>query len=453
MQTIKLYVLPFFLALLMLVALGIWANHEMNYARQRALNHMSESSVAVLKSLEGSIRSQVYQGKYASSRLKTILENVVESTGVIFVQVRFKNITAVSAGEHPLLPDIKPGTMGHQFIPGVFTLWESVRLGKCIMHGKGRGGRHHNHGPGSGIGDLNFGDQEQTLIIGISDKPYRQTILESKKRLRFTGYSGAFAVLVVLMAWCLAMRNRSLKESLTTSRTRASHLEELGLSAAGLAHETKNPLGIIRGLAQRIRKGNISPEEVESISESIMNEVDTASDRLGRFMTYAKSRTPQIQPVKTSEFLEHIAGLLQPDCDSASIKLKIRSAPAYIMADPEMLQQLLINLLINSLQASPAGSEIEMRVQLDGDGALLTISDHGSGIPENLSSDIFKPYTTGHSDGHGLGLAIVKRIVEDHGWKITFDSVSSSGTTFTISKITVSKKGQKHNGTANLNSR
>ena len=441
MQTIKLYVLPFFLALLMLVALGIWANHEMNYARQRALNHMRESSVAVLKSLEGSIRSQVYQGKYASSRLKTILENVVESTGLIFVQVRFKNITAVSAGEHPVLSDIKPGTMGHQFIPGVFTLWESVRLGKCIMHGKGRGGRHHNHGPGSGIGDLNFGDQEQTLIIGISDKPYRQTILESKKRLRFTGYSGAFAVLVVLMAWCLVMRNRSLKESLATSRTRASHLEELGLSAAGLAHETKNPLGIIRGLAQRIRKGNISPEEVESISESIMNEVDTASARLGRFMTYAKSMTPKVQTVMAAEFLKHIASLLQPDCDSAGIKLNTRAEPAAIMADQDMLQQVLVNLLLNSLKASTSGSEIEVEIRRVGSKALLTVSDQGAGISADLMSSIFKPYTAGHADGHGMGLAIVKRIVEDHGWKITLDSVPESGTKVTISQISLSEKG------------
>ncbi len=437
MQTIKVYVLPFFLAFLMLVALGIWANREMDHARQRALNHMRESSVAVLKSLEGSIRSQVYQGRYARSRLQPILQNVVESTGIIFVQVHFKNITAVSAGENPALPDIQPGTEGQQFIPGVFILWDSVRLGTCIMHEKGRGRRHHNQGLGAGVGDLNFGDQEQTLIIGISDKPYRQTILESKKRLQFSGYSGAFAVLVVLVAWCLAVRNRSLKESLAATRTRAAHLEEMGLSAAGLAHETKNPLGIIRGLAQRIHKGSISPEEIASISESIMNEVDTASARLGRFMTYAKSMTPQVQPVTTDTFLKHVADLLQPDCDSAGVRLSTRSVPGTIMADPEMLQQLLINLLLNSLQASANGSEITIEIRRDGDKALLSICDQGTGIPENLIPDIFKPYTTAHSDGHGLGLAIVKRIVEDHGWKICCNSIPGSGTTFIISQITI----------------
>ena len=436
MQTIKLYVLPFFLALLMLTALSIWADHEKDYAQERALNHMHESSVAVLKSLEGSIRSQVYRGRYARSRLEAILENVVESTGVIFVQVRFQNITAVSAGENPALPTIKPGTTGQQFIPGIFTLWESVRLGECIMHRKGRG-RHHSYDPGSDIGDLNFGNQEQTLLIGISDKPYRQTVLESKKRLQFSAGSGAFAVLVMLGAWCLAIRNRSLKESLTTTRARAAHLEEMGLSAAGLAHETKNPLGIIRGLAQRIHKGSISPEEIASISESIMNEVDTASARLGRFMTYAKSMTPQVQPVMTDAFLKHIAGLLQPDCDSAGVKLSTRSEPGTIMADPEMLQQLLINLLLNSLQASANGSEITIEIKRDGDKALLSICDQGTGIPKNLIPDIFKPYTTAHSDGHGLGLAIVKRIVEDHGWKISCDSIPGSGTTFIISQITI----------------
>jgi two-component system sensor histidine kinase HydH len=441
MQTIKLYVLPFFLAFLMLIALGIWANHEMNYARQQALNHLHETSIAVLKSLEGSIRSQVYRGRGTTLRLQAILENVVESTGVIFVQIRLQNITAVSAGENPVLPEIKSGTMGQQFTSDIFVLWESVRLGECAMQGRGKGRRHHSSGMERDIGDLNFGDQEQTVIIGVSDKPYRQTIFEAKKRLQFSGGSGAFAVLVVLGAWCLALRNRTLKESLAVTRARASHLEELGLSAAGLAHETKNPLGIIRGLAQRIHKEDIGPEQVKTITESIMNEVDTASARLGRFMTYAKSMTPKVQTVLAAEFLKHIVSLLQPDCDSAGIKLNTRAEPAAIMADQDMLQQVLVNLLLNSLKASTSGSEIEVEIRHVGSKALLTVSDQGAGISADLMSSIFKPYTSGHADGHGMGLAIVKRIVEDHGWKITLDSVPESGTKVTISQIALSEKG------------
>ena len=441
MQTIKLYVLPFFLAFLMLIALGIWANHEMNYARQQALNHLHETSIAVLKSLEGSIRSQVYRGRGTTLRLQAILENVVESTGVIFVQIRLQNITAVSAGENPVLPEIKSGTMGQQFTSDIFVLWESVRLGECALQGRCKGRRHHNSGREMDTGDLNFGDQEQTVIIGVSDKPYRQTIFEAKKRLQFSGGSGAFAVLVVLGAWCLALRNRTLKESLAVTRARASHLEELGLSAAGLAHETKNPLGIIRGLAQRIHKEDIGPEQVKTITESIMNEVDTASARLGRFMTYAKSMTPKVQTVMAAEFLKHIASLLQPDCDSAGIKLNTRAEPAAIMADQDMLQQVLVNLLLNSLKASTSGSEIEIEIRHVGSKALLTVSDQGAGISADLMSSIFKPYTSGHADGHGMGLAIVKRIVEDHGWKITLDSVPESGTKATISQIALSEKG------------
>ncbi len=441
MKTVKLYVLPFILTFSMLIALGIWANHEMNYARQQALNHLHETSIAVLKSLEGSIRSQVYRGRGTTLRLQAILENVVESTGVIFVQIRLQNITAVSAGENPVLSGIKPGTVGQQFATDIFILWESVRLGECAMQGRGKGRRHHSSGMGMDTGDLNFGDQEQTVIIGVSDKPYRQTILEAKKRLQFSGGSGAFAVLVVLGAWCLALRNRSLKESLAVTRTRASHLEELGLSAAGLAHETKNPLGIIRGLAQRIYKEDIGPEQSKTITESIMNEVDTASARLGRFMTYAKSMTPKVQLVMAAEFLKHIAGLLQPDCDSAGIKLNTRAEPAAIMADQDMLQQVLVNLLLNSLKASTRGSEIEAEIRHVGSKALLTVSDQGAGISADLMSSIFKPYTSGHADGHGMGLAIVKRIVEDHGWKITIDSVPETGTKVIISQIAISEKG------------
>lgn len=441
MQTLKRYILPSLLALLLLAALGLWAGHELDYARQRALNHLQETSTAVLKSLEGSIRSQVYRGRYARNRLQPILENVVATTGILFVQVRMKNITAISAGEKPALPEIAPASTGQQFIPGIFVLWKSVRLGECVSPGGGRGRRHHGFGRISETADLNFGDREQLLIIGVSDRPYRETIAEAKNRLLFSGGFGALAVLVILGAWFLAMHNRSLEESLAAARARTSHLEELGLSAAGLAHETKNPLGIIRGLAQRIHHENIPPEQVKAISETIMNEVDIASARLGRFMKYAKATVPKIQPVLADTFLRHIGDLLQSDFEAANVRLVTRAGHTAILADRDMLQQVLLNLLLNSLKASAAGSVIEVGITRTDKHAFLTVRDQGSGIPDKLMPGLFKPYTSGDSDGHGMGLAIVKRIVEDHGWEITIDSTPGKGTRITISRIQIAAKG------------
>lgn len=441
MQTFKRYILPCLPAVLLLIALGLWADHEMDYARQRALNHLEETSTAVLKSLEGSIRSQVYRGRYARTRLQPILENVIASTGILFVQVRMHDIPAISAGEKPALPDLIPGSTGRQFIPGVFVLWESVRLGECIFPGKGRGRHHHGNGRPPQPGDLNFGNEEQMLIIGVSDSPYRQTIDEAKNRLLFSGGAGALAVLVILGAWFLAMHNRTLEERLSAARARASHLEELGLSAAGLAHETKNPLGIIRGLAQRIHQENIPPEKIRAISENIMNEVDVASARLGRFMKYAKPVVPKTEPVWADTFLKHINDLLQSDFDTAGIRLVTRAGHIAILADRDMLQQVVLNLLLNSLKASAAGSTIEIEITPDPKHAVLVVRDRGCGIPEELMPAIFKPYISGHTDGHGMGLAIVKRIVEDHGWNITIDSAPGEGTRVTISRMALATEG------------
>jgi two-component system sensor histidine kinase HydH len=104
-------------------------------------------------------------------------------------------------------------------------------------------------------------------------------------------------------------------------------------------------------------------------------------------------------------------------------------------ADEDMLRQVLVNLLLNSLQASPEGSRVEVRMERHGVRATLVVADQGCGIPPELLPNIFKPYVAGNPDGHGLGLAIVKRFVEDHGWTIKADSQLNRGTVITVSGI------------------
>ncbi|MCP4716402.1 MAG: hypothetical protein GY868_14880, partial [Deltaproteobacteria bacterium] len=290
--------------------------------------------------------------------------------------------------------------------------------------------------------DLDLRQQEQTLVVGISDRHYSRSVSEAENRLLMLLCFGSFSIIIFLGAWCLAIRNRSLAEALTASHAREAHLEELGLSAAGLAHETKNPLGIIRGLAQRISKGNMPKQEINKITESIMNEVDTAGARLNMFMAYAKSKTPQLKPLEAGKFLKRIAGLLEPDCAAAGLTLTASAAPDFILADSDMLQQILVNLILNSLQASDAGSRIMVNIKSSGAKATLIVKDQGRGIPNEIKSDIFKPYTSGRSGGHGLGLAIVNRIVEDHGWTIDAKPAPEGGTVINISGIAVAANGE-----------
>ena len=103
---------------------------------------------------------------------------------------------------------------------------------------------------------------------------------------------------------------------------------------------------------------------------------------------------------------------------AAGVELKQEGADLSILADADQLEQILVNLLLNSLQASRSGGRVTIITATDGDGCRLAVRDTGSGVDPALLDDIFKPYVTGRSDGHGLGLAIVRRIVEDHGWSV-----------------------------------
>jgi len=233
----------------------------------------------------------------------------------------------------------------------------------------------------------------------------------------------------------MVVRNRVLAEQLKTERAHSAHLEELGLAAAGLAHETKNPLGIISGIAQQIVGDPKIPEQSRVLIGAIIDEVDKSASRLGHFMTFARQRKTNTVQVEIQQLCTGIAEVLQSEFDAAKVTMEVSGPPMTVLADEDMLRQILVNLLLNSLQASSEGGRVEVNLVRRGERAALEVADQGCGISPELLPNIFKPYVAGKPEGHGLGLAIVKRFVEDHGWTIDVDSQPDRGTVIRISGI------------------
>lgn len=238
-----------------------------------------------------------------------------------------------------------------------------------------------------------------------------------------------------VVTWHMVIRNRLLAEQLKTERGQLAHLEELGLAAAGLAHETKNPLGIISGIAQQIINDPEIPERSRTLIDAIIDEVDKSASRLGHFMTFARQRKTNAVQVEILHLCVGITEILQSEFDAAKVMLEVSGPPMMVLADRDMLRQILVNLLLNSLQASSKGGKVKVGLIRRGERATLEVADQGCGISPELLPNIFKPYVAGKPDGHGLGLAIVKRFVEDHGWSIDVESQLNRGTVTRISGI------------------
>jgi signal transduction histidine kinase len=169
--------------------------------------------------------------------------------------------------------------------------------------------------------------------------------------------------------------------------------------------------------------------------EHIIDQVDKTQARLGNFMTFARQRKINPTSLDAREMCAKMSEILRPDFDIVGVQLEMNCPALSILADEEMLRQVLVNLLLNSLHASSAGSKVTVRMDRKGKRAVLTVEDQGSGISPELLPNIFQPYVSGNSEGHGLGLAIVKRFVEEHGWTIGVDSQPNRGTVITISGI------------------
>jgi signal transduction histidine kinase len=245
-------------------------------------------------------------------------------------------------------------------------------------------------------------------------------------------------VLMFYLLWSTLVKLRDLNNRLISERQRSVYAEELSLAAAGLAHETKNPLGIIRGLAQSIADDSTNSEKTRNMAREIMEETDVTTARLGDFLSYAKFRSPELDELDAVEYIGRIADLLRDDMKNAGVALLTDIDDVKIFADKDMLSQILVNLLTNSLRYCRSGGVVKIELKKKrGSTAELSVSDDGEGIPEDILPNIFKPYFTNSASGYGIGLAIVKRIVEQSGWTIKVNSKLGKGTTVIISNIRI----------------
>jgi len=230
-----------------------------------------------------------------------------------------------------------------------------------------------------------------------------------------------------------------LTESQSQTRmleTEARHLRELAEAASGLAHEIRNPLGLIRGWTQRLAESAGLTDEEWKQTETVLEECDRITARINQFLAYARPCEPEPEEVRLRKLIEELATLLQPDLQEAGVRLNWDevSAGAVLRADADMLRQALFNLLQNAIEFSPAGTTVEILLHSDQDGRWrLEVADRGPGVAPEAVGSLFTPYFTTRPDGTGLGLGIVQQIARAHGWRVGYSPRPGGGAVFWLS--------------------
>jgi two-component system, NtrC family, sensor histidine kinase HydH len=233
-------------------------------------------------------------------------------------------------------------------------------------------------------------------------------------------------------ATSLDLANRELRQSHDQLR-RAERLSALGEIAAGLAHELRNPLAGVKGaleiLTSRAQPGTLEAEFAELGTKELLRLDGLLTD----FLTYARPRAPELREAELRPIIEHVVALLRPDAARAQVSIVAEFAPASgVLIDAEQMEQVLFNVLLNAVQASPRGSSVRLREDQDGHRVVIDIVDEGPGIPDELLPRIFDPFVTTKRRGTGLGLAVSSRIVAAHGGTIEAKRAEPRGTRMRI---------------------
>jgi len=251
-----------------------------------------------------------------------------------------------------------------------------------------------------------------------------------------------------IQAETLAQSHRDLQEQTRlllekeTQLHRADRLSALGQLSAGLAHEIRNPLGAIKGAVEILQEDFPTGHPKAEFYAILLKEVERLNDVLTNFLSFARPVMPHLAPLDVRTVLTALEGLTSGQARAHRVQIftSFHQGPSRVMADETLLKQAFLNIMLNAVEAMPAGGDLAISTRLSPASATgdrpewveVVFDDTGPGIREEDLGRIFDPFFTTKKDGTGLGLAITHRIIENHHGTIRVTSQRDKGTTFVV---------------------
>ncbi|KWX85689.1 hypothetical protein AMQ83_23290 [Paenibacillus riograndensis] len=231
----------------------------------------------------------------------------------------------------------------------------------------------------------------------------------------------------------LIVQDLTEEEKFRSELDNVERLTLVGQMAAGITHEIRNPMAVVRGFLQLMREK--SPGEMDSYYQIVIEELDRANGIINDFLSLAQSRISDKEPVQLHHIIKELAPLLWADANLRGQSVELRLCPSLplLQLNPREIKQLILNLARNGMEAMEPKGELLLETHFNENKVELIIQDTGSGIPQSQLEKLFVPFYTTKNQGTGLGLPLCLSIAERHHGSIRVESQVGKGTAFIVS--------------------
>ncbi|MBM4060172.1 MAG: hypothetical protein FJ265_03610 [Planctomycetes bacterium] len=405
------HLLPLLATLGAIAAAVGWQYADLRGHQQRHLQAHRRYGEALLNAVDGIAAREFRGGTYSVDAVAAAMTDSRERFGLQWLAIETdtgEQVTSAGTKPAPVPPDSR---FEKRFVP---------------MRPLGRGPRWP---PAE---QRTLPDRPLYLCIVLDDGDLAARLQGDLRRMVVTSLAlGLAIVLVAGLVW-LRTHGLALRAELAAQRARLDGLETMRRLGAGLVHETKNPLGVVRGFAERLLRSPLDAAQLQQTAQAIVEETDRTVARLDEFLLLSRPAALRRTEVPVRALFEELATLLRPDFENVGARLVLCAGDEVIQADRDQIRRLFLNLLLNAVQAVERGGTVELACEARGRGLALTVADDGCGVPEALRTTLFEPYVSGRPGGTGLGLAIARRIASDHGFLLTCAPRQGRGTCMTL---------------------